>query len=652
MCSDRARGARQVFCAECTNNFDYKSLGAYWSHAVSGMPGGITRLMACDDNQLRNYNGLNLGPTFVHRNHGRINHVRDDGEKAPFGSRKSDSSPSYNKAASIMHWVQESEEAKHVDYVLYIDADMLLRLPMDPVKMGVKPGVVVSEHVGYLDVGLRNGLAFQFLPPEAAHISGDDVDDHSPAGPEGKKHAAGGWYHFFHIGDIRKIAHRWLYYCEKMRMNPQLYWKMVDPNGVPGGTDHDIITGDAYVSHGTAPWISEMYGYVFAAGEAGLRHILTHGVVVYPDEIGAGQPNEPSIIHYGLHCTVGVFHFTKYTHGMFNAVGCTGELFGNPPLPSHLERLCAETVLTLNDAMCDYYGRSKAEGGCGFGEIGKTVPTCPAWQNPKPKACADRNTECTTWARAGECSKNAGFMLGNCPLACDACGGSYGHVPAWQRGLAIASGGEAPPLNHPRGIVPGTVAERSSKGLGGDNAAVPRPRQDRDGGGAATDSLARLAKLKGASHAALTGSGRAGRRGLRPAGGGNATASRPRGSAPDALPTRGDAPRRRAPAREEPTDGLAKATEAPAASDSTAAGGEADGATAAGAGAAVGAGTAADGADAGAADGDAADASSMETLRWQMYVGWGAVLGLCALLLGRRLCRRARPKGGAKLRGV
>ena len=47
--------------------------------------------------------------------------------------------------------------------------------------------------------------------------------------------------------------------------------------------DHDIVTGDAYVGHGTAPWISEMYGYVFASAEAGIHHILTHGVVVYPD---------------------------------------------------------------------------------------------------------------------------------------------------------------------------------------------------------------------------------------------------------------------------------------------------------------------------------------------------------------------------------
>ena len=40
-----------------------------------------------------------------------------------------------------MEWALHSEEAKHVDYVLYIDADMLLRTPLDPIKMGVRKSV-------------------------------------------------------------------------------------------------------------------------------------------------------------------------------------------------------------------------------------------------------------------------------------------------------------------------------------------------------------------------------------------------------------------------------------------------------------------------------------------------------------------------------
>ena len=168
-----------VFCAECTEDYDYKSLGVFHSHNLSGMPGGVTRLLACDKEELKTYRGLHIGPTFVHQNHKRIWHTRALGPGEtdhPFGAARNDSSGSYNKPGSIMHWVLESEEAKHVDYVLYIDADMLLRLPMDPVKMGVKPGVVVSEHVGYLDVGLRNGLQHMFLPPEAAEYAGADVN--------------------------------------------------------------------------------------------------------------------------------------------------------------------------------------------------------------------------------------------------------------------------------------------------------------------------------------------------------------------------------------------------------------------------------------------------------------------------------------------
>ena len=43
----------------------------------------------------------------------------------------------------------------------------------------MRRGVVVSEHVGYLDVGLRNGLQHMFLPPEAAEYAGADVNVHA-----------------------------------------------------------------------------------------------------------------------------------------------------------------------------------------------------------------------------------------------------------------------------------------------------------------------------------------------------------------------------------------------------------------------------------------------------------------------------------------
>ena len=90
----------------------------------------------------------------------------------------------------------------------------------------------------------------------------------------------------------------------------------------------------------------------------------------------------------------------------------------DPPLPSHLERLCAETVLTLNDAMCDYYARPKSNGGCGFLERGRPVPKCPNWKVPKARMCSDHHAECPTWANSGECGKNAQYMKDNCPESC------------------------------------------------------------------------------------------------------------------------------------------------------------------------------------------------------------------------------------------
>ena len=91
--ADPAPRVHTVFCAECTNNFDYKSLGVYWSHKLSGMPGGVTRLLACDPQQLSTYKGMNLGPTFVHKNYGHMTHRRElqPGEtQHPHGSRQTD----------------------------------------------------------------------------------------------------------------------------------------------------------------------------------------------------------------------------------------------------------------------------------------------------------------------------------------------------------------------------------------------------------------------------------------------------------------------------------------------------------------------------------------------------------------------------------
>ena len=319
-----------VFCAECTSNFDWKSAGVFYTHRTSFMPGKITRLLACTEEQKRVYPKDSLemhkpfrnAQTFVHPNYMNNPH---NGE----------SSGSYNKPASVMHWV--SEEKIDETYVLFIDADMLLRAPIDPVALGVRKGLVVSEHVGYLDNGIRRHLPENFLPDPSKSTFAK----------------AAGWYHIFHLDDLKAIAPRWLHYTEQMRTRPEMYWDMNHsaqrlwhPSARDavrgetfdrgGGTRAAYIkTGDDYVGFGEAPWISEMYGYVFAASEAGIDTKLQHGMVQYTDSTTAAPYAQggPAIIHYGLHCHVNSYHFTKYDYQNFEIGRCPLLFFRSPERP-------------------------------------------------------------------------------------------------------------------------------------------------------------------------------------------------------------------------------------------------------------------------------------------------------------------------------
>ena len=59
-----------VFTSECHNTqFDWFATGVYESFRNAGMQGSITRLLACSQEDLKHYKGLDLGPTFVHPNY-------------------------------------------------------------------------------------------------------------------------------------------------------------------------------------------------------------------------------------------------------------------------------------------------------------------------------------------------------------------------------------------------------------------------------------------------------------------------------------------------------------------------------------------------------------------------------------------------------
>ena len=139
-------------------------------------------------------------------------------------------------------------------------------------------------------------------------------------------------------------------------------------------------------------------------------------------------------------------------------------------------------MLTINDAMCEYYNKPVQLGGCGAA----TPVMCPKWKPidaKRGRGCEDSDkVACATWFNAGECKANPGFMLGSCPKSCGQCGKIEGQsVPAWDRGLALAKGLPAPPL---RQILPGVDPRKSVDQLGTAGAAAAAAATDGEGAGA------------------------------------------------------------------------------------------------------------------------------------------------------------------------
>jgi hypothetical protein len=67
----------------------------------------------------------------------------------------------YNKPEAVIDWLQHVEPEE--DYILIIDADMIMRKPFDPIALGARPGWAVSAYYGYM-IGVNNKLADKHIP--------------------------------------------------------------------------------------------------------------------------------------------------------------------------------------------------------------------------------------------------------------------------------------------------------------------------------------------------------------------------------------------------------------------------------------------------------------------------------------------------------
>ncbi|KAM7280724.1 hypothetical protein ACFE04_007858 [Oxalis oulophora] len=281
------------------------------SFVKSGQPGPITRLLSCTDEEKKGYKGMHLAPTFV----------------VPSMSRHpitGDWYPAINKPAGVVHWLKHSKDAKNVDWVVILDADMTIRGPIVPWELGAEKGRPFAAYYGYLR-GCDNILA-------QLHSKHPELCD-----------KVGGLL-AMHMDDLQALAPKWLSKTEEVRED-KAHWST-------------NITGDIYEKG----WISEMYGYSFGAAEVGLRHKITNDLMIYPGYIPA-QGIEPILLHYGLPFAVGNWSFSKLKHHEDNIVYNCNRLFPEPPYPREVNMmepdpqkrralfLSTECINTLNEGL-------------------------------------------------------------------------------------------------------------------------------------------------------------------------------------------------------------------------------------------------------------------------------------------------------------
>lgn len=359
--------------------------------------------------------------------------------------RTGDVYAAYNKPIAVIDWLARNNVEE--DYVLVIDADMIMMQPFTAETVGAHLGWAVAAYFPYMK-GVNNGLALKHVPEVVPR-------NDTLAGPVGRRGDMCGGFTLMHRDDLRRVAPLWLRYTEDVRFDEDA-WE---------------LTGDQYSTHkGDKPWISEMYGYSYAASKADVWHTVHHSAMIYP---AYEAKEQPMVLHYGLKYRVAgtKYQFDKHWHYDFDALKCPpwnltvsrgpekGGLFPHPPHPNEIKTqgfsllrdlLAIAAPATLNAAFCERHLRvcppsEQLTSECSVVKELETALDARLREvlEHLPDPCSDTDTRCASWAGHGECLANQGWMEAHCPVACKKC------VPrsAKVKQQAIEAAPQPPPLS-------------------------------------------------------------------------------------------------------------------------------------------------------------------------------------------------------------
>ena len=256
-------GVHVLFSTECTRYFDWQSTGLIYSHKAvyeqAGLPvPPITRLMACTE---PNYpHARPLPYPFAHTHAHPPFNMQTEGEWRDVYSP-------YNKPGSLMHWLQHGNTTG-TKWVVMIDADMILRKPWDLALLQPEPLKPVSAFYGYLN-GANEGVYMGVKMHDVEKIR---------KGPYSKV----GGFAIHHVDELHELTKLWLEYTIKVRRDPDSWASSGDIFTCPEEQNHPGCKGRECGCR-RAPWISEMYGYVFASAVVGVEHKVNNKIMLYPD---------------------------------------------------------------------------------------------------------------------------------------------------------------------------------------------------------------------------------------------------------------------------------------------------------------------------------------------------------------------------------
>lgn len=129
---------------ECGSYFVWQSIGLVYSHKKIKQPGQLTRIVSCTPEE---WAAMSTESRDIVQTHVAPNYA--------VHPRTGDRYPAYNKPMAVIDWLAKTEVKE--DYVLIIDADMIMRRPIVP---DPSSPLATSAFFGYM-IGVNNELAIK-----------------------------------------------------------------------------------------------------------------------------------------------------------------------------------------------------------------------------------------------------------------------------------------------------------------------------------------------------------------------------------------------------------------------------------------------------------------------------------------------------------